>query len=103
MTQPPGPKEGMDWCHFPPLSPRVLGGSYNGKGLLSWGPAQGTWMEGSILMPMGPSLATKLGYPSKPYSSLPTLNSCILMLAAATAAKSLQSCLTLCNPIDGSP
>ena len=24
-------------------------------------------------------------------------------LAAATAAKSLQSCLTLCNPIDGSP
>ena len=23
--------------------------------------------------------------------------------AAATAAKSLQSCLTLCNPIDGSP
>ena len=25
------------------------------------------------------------------------------MIAAATAAKSLQSCLTLCNPIDGSP
>ena len=24
-------------------------------------------------------------------------------LAAATAAKSLQSCLTLCDPIDGSP
>ena len=25
------------------------------------------------------------------------------LLAAATAAKSLQSCLTLCDPIDGSP
>ena len=25
------------------------------------------------------------------------------MAAAAAAAKSLQSCLTLCNPIDGSP
>ena len=24
-------------------------------------------------------------------------------VAAATAAKSLQSCLTLCDPIDGSP
>ena len=27
----------------------------------------------------------------------------IQFAAAATAAKSLQSCLTLCNPIDGSP
>ena len=26
-----------------------------------------------------------------------------LVLAAAAAAKSLQSCLTLCDPIDGSP
>ena len=26
-----------------------------------------------------------------------------LIEAAAAAAKSLQSCLTLCNPIDGSP
>ena len=26
-----------------------------------------------------------------------------LMFAAAAAAKSLQSCLTLCDPIDGSP
>ena len=26
-----------------------------------------------------------------------------MMLAAAAAAKSLQSCLTLCHPIDGSP
>ena len=26
-----------------------------------------------------------------------------LITAAAAAAKSLQSCLTLCNPIDGSP
>ena len=28
---------------------------------------------------------------------------CIHISAAAAAAKSLQSCLTLCNPIDGSP
>ena len=27
----------------------------------------------------------------------------LLIPAAAVAAKSLQSCLTLCNPIDGSP
>ena len=27
----------------------------------------------------------------------------LLVAAAAAAAKSLQSCLTLCNPIDGSP
>lgn len=39
VTWPPGPKEGMDWRQFPPLSPRVSGGSYNGKGLLSWVPA----------------------------------------------------------------
>ena len=30
-------------------------------------------------------------------------NNCTYSFAAATAAKSLQSCLTLCNPIDGSP
>ena len=31
-------------------------------------------------------------------------DSCVLILyPAATAAKSLQSCLTLCDPIDGSP
>ena len=28
---------------------------------------------------------------------------CLGAAAAAAAAKSLQSCLTLCNPIDGSP
>ena len=28
---------------------------------------------------------------------------CLFMYAAAAAAKSLQSCLTLCDPIDGSP
>ena len=27
----------------------------------------------------------------------------VSLAAAAAAAKSLQSCLTLCNPIDGSP
>ena len=34
-------------------------------------------------------------------SLLPTIN--ISSAAAAAATKSLQSCLTLCNPIDGSP
>ena len=28
---------------------------------------------------------------------------CYIPAAAAAAAKSLQSCLTLCDPIDGSP
>ena len=28
---------------------------------------------------------------------------CLASLAVAAAAKSLQSCLTLCDPIDGSP
>ena len=32
-----------------------------------------------------------------------TLPSCIAAAAATAAAKSLQSCLTLCDPIDGSP
>ena len=27
----------------------------------------------------------------------------VILTAAATAAKSLQSCPTLCNPVDGSP
>ena len=31
------------------------------------------------------------------------LHNCTHLAAAATAAKSLQSCPTLCNPIDGSP
>ena len=34
---------------------------------------------------------------------LPTNNYCFLLPAGAAAAKSLQSCPTLCNPIDGSP
>ena len=29
--------------------------------------------------------------------------SILIVVAAAAAAKSLQSCLTLCDPIDGSP
>ena len=33
----------------------------------------------------------------------PTLCYSTFLAAAAAAAKSLQSCLTLCNPIDGSP
>ena len=28
---------------------------------------------------------------------------CLIKITAAAAAKSLQSCLTLCDPIDGSP
>ena len=37
--------------------------------------------------------------------SLPKMTDCSVMLlaAAAAAAKSLQSCLTLCDPIDVSP
>ena len=31
------------------------------------------------------------------------ISSCSSSAAAATAAKSLQSCTTLCDPIDGSP
>ena len=30
-------------------------------------------------------------------------NACYIVGTAAAAAKSLQSCLTLCDPIDGSP
>ena len=44
----------------------------------------------------------KLSY----FSSQLWLKVCLLMtmcIYAAAAAKSLQSCLTLCNPIDGSP
>ena len=37
-------------------------------------------------------LTMSLGYPEKPH-----------LYVAAAAAKSLQSCLTLCDPIDGSP
>ena len=35
--------------------------------------------------------------------SVITMNSINTMSAAAAAAKSLQSCPTLCDPIDGSP
>ena len=41
----------------------------------------------------------------KNHSALLNLTRCVtakLVVAAAAAAKSLQSCLTLCNPIDGS-
>ena len=31
------------------------------------------------------------------------VNSLLYQISAAAAAKSLQSCLTLCDPIDGSP
>ena len=37
-----------------------------------------------------------------PYSPS-TTNFSVTLLAATAAAKSLQSCPTLCNPIDGSP
>ena len=36
-------------------------------------------------------------------TALHTYNGILLSHAAAAAAKSLQSCLTLCDPIDGSP
>ena len=43
-------------------------------------------------------LAFKATLSGKPFSSI--IN---IVAAAAAAAKSLQSCPTLCNPIDGSP
>ena len=36
-------------------------------------------------------------------SFIVVLNTGLYTFAAAAAAKSLQSCLTLCDPIDGSP
>ena len=43
-------------------------------------------------------------WPCYYYHSNPTsIASLLSFLAATTAAKSLQSCLTLCDPIDGSP
>ena len=32
-----------------------------------------------------------------------SITNCVKLVDAAAAAKSLQSCLTLCDPIDGSP
>ena len=43
----------------------------------------------------------KLG--SREVSGLLISHSSVSMATAAAAAKSLQSCLTLCDPIDGSP
>ena len=40
---------------------------------------------------------------SIPLSTFPTIILSKMQYAAAAAAKSLQSCPTLCNPIDGSP
>ena len=37
------------------------------------------------------------------FSSVNYIHTVVQLSAAAAAAKSLQSCLTLCNPIDGSP
>ena len=36
-------------------------------------------------------------------SAFCSIRLCVCFYAAAAAAKSLQSCLTLCDPIDGSP
>ena len=38
-----------------------------------------------------------------PYKSLQSIETSFLCFAAAAAAKSLQSCLTLCDPRDSSP
>ena len=40
---------------------------------------------------------------SKSHQALDSILKVFLMVIAAAAAKSLQSCLTLCDPIDGSP
>ena len=44
-----------------------------------------------------------IGYPTSLRISLAGGGGGADLIHAATAAKSLQSCLTLCNPIDGSP
>ena len=41
--------------------------------------------------------------PVKPYSDMIMFHIIEMAAAAAAAAKSLQSCLTLCDPINGSP
>ena len=47
------------------------------------------------------SLSNRLTlWPTVTFHTLPLA---LMMFAAAAAAKSLQSCLTLCDPIDGSP
>jgi len=45
----------------------------------------------------------RAGEPTSQVSSRYRRQSLLPLAAAATAAKSLQSCLTLCDPIDGSP
>ena len=44
-----------------------------------------------------------LAWPPPSVLNLLALHALLPLLATAAAAKSLQSCLTLCNPIDGSP
>ena len=44
-----------------------------------------------------------MGFGEKLLSFISLLLGLISAAAAAAAAKSLQSCLTLCDPIDGSP
>ena len=45
-----------------------------------------------------------MGFSRQEYwSGVPLLSLTVAVAAAAAAAKSLQSCPTLCDPIDGSP
>ena len=56
------------------------------------------------LLPLPPDRTSPNGVPSTRLSSCPRLDlSEIPLLQVAAAAKSLQSCPTLCDPIDGSP
>ena len=59
----------------------------------------------SGMEPSSPALAFRFFTTESPRQSLPLwfLTSVCVMIAAAAAAKSLQSCPTLCDPIDGSP
>ena len=50
-----------------------------------------------------PDSGIKLGSPALQVDSLPTELPGKPLFDTAAAAKSLQSCLTLCDPIDGSP
>ena len=60
------------------------------------------WDIGHPPVPMADELKNAMGY-EKRASILPQESIAPISTASAAAAKSRQSCLTLCNPIDGNP
>ena len=76
-----------------PLTPGVLGGSGGQM-------PQGVWEPAPHPTHSTNAAETCMAKMDRHMKSLLSL---IILSAAATAAKSLQLCLTLCDPIDGSP